>query len=49
MEFVWDPVKRKKVIAEHNVDFEKIEDIFNDHSQLNLSMNLIQMTNFDSA
>jgi uncharacterized DUF497 family protein len=28
MKYDWDPVKRKKVIAEHNVDFEKIEDIF---------------------
>ncbi|MFN0279406.1 MAG: BrnT family toxin [Pyrinomonadaceae bacterium] len=30
MEFAWDPDKRKKVLSEHNVDFEKIKDIFGD-------------------
>lgn len=30
MRFVWDPSKRAKVIEEHAVDFEKVEDVFAD-------------------
>lgn len=30
MRNVWDPAKRAKVLAEHKVDFEKIDDIFRD-------------------
>ena len=30
MEFTWDKTKREKVIAEHNVDFAKIQDTFDD-------------------
>lgn len=30
MEFTWDETKREKVIAEHKVDFAKIEDVFDD-------------------
>lgn len=30
MEFTWDEKKREKVIAEHKIDFAKIEDVFDD-------------------
>lgn len=30
MEFIWDETKREKVLAEHKIDFAKIEDIFDD-------------------
>ncbi len=30
MEFTWDENKREKVIAEHKVDFAKIQDVFDD-------------------
>ena len=30
MEFIWDETKREKVIAEHKVDFAKIQDVFDD-------------------
>ena len=30
MEFTWDKTKREKVIAEHKVDFAKIQDTFDD-------------------
>lgn len=30
MRNVWDPAERAKVLAEHKVDFEKIDDIFRD-------------------
>jgi uncharacterized DUF497 family protein len=31
MEFIWDETKRKKVILEHKIDFEKILDVFDDN------------------
>lgn len=30
MELTWDEIKREKVIAEHKVDFAKIQDVFDD-------------------
>jgi uncharacterized DUF497 family protein len=30
MEFTWDEIKREKVLAEHKVDFAKIQDVFDD-------------------
>lgn len=30
MEFTWDETKREKVLAEHKVDFAKIQDVFDD-------------------
>lgn len=30
MKFTWDPAKREKVLAEHKVDFDKINDVFDD-------------------
>jgi len=30
MEFEWDPAKRESVLADHHVDFEKLQDIFAD-------------------
>ena len=30
MKYIWDSAKKAKVATEHKVDFEKIEDIFDD-------------------
>lgn len=30
MEYTWDDDKRRKVTAEHNIDFDKIKDVFDD-------------------
>jgi uncharacterized DUF497 family protein len=30
MEFIWDETKRRKVILEHKIDFEKTLDVFDD-------------------
>ena len=30
MEFTWDETKRERVLAEHKVDFAKIQDVFDD-------------------
>lgn len=30
MKFTWNPTKAEKVKADHKVDFEKLQDIFND-------------------
>ena len=30
MEFTWDETKRETVLAEHKVDFAKIQDVFDD-------------------
>jgi uncharacterized DUF497 family protein len=32
--FIWDEAKRKKVLAEHKIDFDQIYDIFTDQFSL---------------
>jgi uncharacterized DUF497 family protein len=30
MEFIWEEIKREQVLAEHKVDFARIDDVFDD-------------------